>query len=215
MFVRPEHALEALAACAGGSVAAGSTGGGNGMICDDFKGGAGTASRLVAIEGLAVTVEALVQATHGVRPWLTSLARPVGRMMAEGGSREPESSSVIVILATGTHLSAPGGAVRAIRGEGTRLPVRILCSSVYGAQLAAHLGLSFAFALHFAPAMDEQALAVHRAGFRPSERLQAPHAMVAVCAADTDAEAAYLRSSQLLGLRTAARRRTRPAGPSR
>ncbi|MGY6633835.1 MAG: LLM class flavin-dependent oxidoreductase [Alkalilacustris sp.] len=91
-------------------------------------------------------------------------------------------------------------AVRAIPGQGTRVPVWILGSSLYGAQLAAHFGLPYAFASHFAPAALEQALALYRDGFQPSARLARPHVMIAagVCAADTDAEAAYLRSSQIL-----------------
>lgn len=94
-----------------------------------------------------------------------------------------------------------GAAVRAIPGVGTHVPVWILGSSLYGAQLAAHLGLPYAFASHFAPAMLEEALSVYRATFRPSQTLSHPYAMVAagVCAAETDAEARVLRSSQLLG----------------
>ena len=90
--------------------------------------------------------------------------------------------------------------VRAIPGEGTHVPVWILGSSLYGAQLAAYLGLPYAFASHFAPAMLEEALAVYRSTFRPSARLERPHVMIAagVCAAETDAEAEFLRSSQLL-----------------
>lgn len=90
--------------------------------------------------------------------------------------------------------------VRAIPGTGTHVPVWILGSSLYGAQLAAYLGLPYAFASHFAPAMLEEALEIYRRTFRPSAFLDKPHAMMAagVCAADTDAEAAFLRSSQLL-----------------
>jgi luciferase family oxidoreductase group 1 len=93
-----------------------------------------------------------------------------------------------------------GRQVRAIPGEGTQVPVWILGSSLYGAQLAAHLGLPFAFASHFAPAMLGEALSIYRKTFRPSARLQGPHAMIAagVCAADTDEEAEFLRSSQIL-----------------
>ncbi|MCM2563636.1 LLM class flavin-dependent oxidoreductase [Lutimaribacter sp. EGI FJ00015] len=96
--------------------------------------------------------------------------------------------------------SSDGTPVRAIPGEGTHVPVWILGSSLYGAQLAAFLGLPYAFASHFAPAMLEEALAVYRSTFRPSDRLDKPYVMMAagVCAAPTDAEAAYLRSSQLL-----------------
>lgn len=90
--------------------------------------------------------------------------------------------------------------VRAIPGTGTHVPVWILGSSLYGAQLAAYLGLPYAFASHFAPAMLDQALHIYRSTFQPSEYLERPHVMIAagVCAAETDAEAAYLRSSQLL-----------------
>ena len=93
-----------------------------------------------------------------------------------------------------------GTAVRAVPGVGTHVPVWILGSSLYGAQLAAHLGLPYAFASHFAPAMLEKALSVYRATFKPSETMSEPHAMitVGVCAAETDAEAQFLRSSQVL-----------------
>lgn len=90
--------------------------------------------------------------------------------------------------------------VRAIPGNGTHVPVWILGSSLYGAQLAAWLGLPYAFASHFAPAMLDQALSIYRSTFQPSEQLDKPYVMMAagVCAAPTDDEAAFLRSSQLL-----------------
>ncbi len=90
--------------------------------------------------------------------------------------------------------------VRAVPGEGTEVPVWILGSSLYGAQLAAYLGLPYAFASHFAPAMLADALATYRATFRPSQWLEKPYFMLlaGVCAADTDGEADYLRSSQIL-----------------
>ncbi|WP_300585962.1 LLM class flavin-dependent oxidoreductase [Marivita sp.] len=90
--------------------------------------------------------------------------------------------------------------VRAIPGSGTHVPVWILGSSLYGAQLAAWLGLPYAFASHFAPAMLEEALSIYRSTFQPSKRLSEPYVMMAagVCAAPTDEEAAFLRSSQLL-----------------
>ena len=91
-------------------------------------------------------------------------------------------------------------AVRAVPGQGTHVPVWILGSSLYGAQLAAYFGLPYAFASHFAPMMLEDALATYRATFRPSAHLAKPHVMIAagVCVADTDAQAAVFRSSQLL-----------------
>lgn len=91
----------------------------------------------------------------------------------------------------------PDAPVRALPGEGSHVPVWILGSSLYGAQLAAHYGLPYAFASHFAPDALEQAIEVYRQTFRPSEHLEKPHFMLAanVFAARTDAEGAYLRTS--------------------
>ncbi len=90
--------------------------------------------------------------------------------------------------------------VRAIPGTGTHVPVWILGSSLYGAQLAAHLGLPYAFASHFAPAMLEEAAHIYRETFKPSAYLARPYFMMAagVCAAETDEEAQFLRTSQML-----------------
>ncbi|HWU54145.1 MAG TPA: LLM class flavin-dependent oxidoreductase, partial [Rhizomicrobium sp.] len=87
--------------------------------------------------------------------------------------------------------AAPGQKVRAIPGEGAGVPVWILGSSLGGAQLAASLGLPFAFASHFAPDQVDVALAAYRARFVPSPHLQKPHVMLSlnVVGADTDEEA--------------------------
>src|SRR5687767_12040948 len=84
--------------------------------------------------------------------------------------------------------------VRAIPGEGTEVPVWLLGSSLYSAQLAAALGLPFAFASHFAPDLLLQALEIYRATYRPSSEWPKPHAMVRVnvVCADSDDEAAFL-----------------------
>ena len=89
--------------------------------------------------------------------------------------------------------------VSAIPGRGTKVPVWILGSSLYGAQLAAHLGLPYAFASHFAPALLSDALRIYREHFRPSAHLDRPYAMMAagVTVAPTDAEARFLASSQV------------------
>jgi luciferase family oxidoreductase group 1 len=91
----------------------------------------------------------------------------------------------------------PGQAVQAVPGTGAKVPLWILGSSLFGAQLAAMLGLPFAFASHFAPEALRPALEIYRARFEPSERLQRPHAMVGVnvVAAETDAEARRLFTS--------------------
>jgi luciferase family oxidoreductase group 1 len=82
--------------------------------------------------------------------------------------------------------------VNAIPGRGTDVPLYILGSSLFGAKLAAMLGLPYAFASHFAPQALEEAVSLYRAEFRPSEQLAAPHVIagVNVIAADTGAEAA-------------------------
>jgi len=91
----------------------------------------------------------------------------------------------------------PDQAVRATPGAGTRVPLWILGSSLYGAQLAAMLGLPYAFASHFAPEALLPALDAYRSGFRPSAQLAEPYAMVGANAfvADTDAEARRLFTS--------------------
>ncbi len=91
----------------------------------------------------------------------------------------------------------PGRRVNAVPGIGTSVPVYILGSSLYGAQLAAALGLPYAFASHFAPAELDRALEVYRASFRPSEWLEQPYVMagINVVAADTDDEARFLFTS--------------------
>jgi luciferase family oxidoreductase group 1 len=90
----------------------------------------------------------------------------------------------------------PGQAVQAVPGADTHVPLWILGSSTYGAQLAAMLGLPYAFASHFAPEALEQALAIYRARFEPGQ-IERPHAMVGVnvIAADTDVEARRLFTS--------------------
>ena len=91
----------------------------------------------------------------------------------------------------------PGQAVRATPGAGSRVPLWILGSSLFGAQLAGMLGLPYAFASHFAPGALLPALDLYRSSFQPSEQLQHPYAMVGVNAivADDDATAHWLFSS--------------------
>jgi luciferase family oxidoreductase group 1 len=93
----------------------------------------------------------------------------------------------------------PGQKVTAVPGSGTNVPLWILGSSLYGAQLAAMLGLPYAFASHFAPAQMMQAIAMYRERFKPSEQLREPYVMLGfnVCAAETQEEATFLRSSSL------------------
>jgi luciferase family oxidoreductase group 1 len=100
----------------------------------------------------------------------------------------------------------PEQPVQAVPGQGLHVPIWLLGSSLYSAQLAAALGLPFAFASHFAPDMLYQALAIYRSKFQPSAQLQKPHAMVCLnaIAADTDEEARRMFTSnqqQFINLR--------------
>lgn len=102
----------------------------------------------------------------------------------------------------------PGQAVRAIPGEGSRVPLWILSSSLVGATLAARLGLPYAFASHFAPKALHAALALYRKEFRPSADLAHPRVMIGlnVVAADTDEEARRLFTSPQLAFAQALRK---------
>ena len=100
----------------------------------------------------------------------------------------------------------PDQRVRAVPGMGLDVPIWILGSSLFGAQLAAALGLPYAFASHFAPALLMDAIAIYRERFEPSAQYAKPYVMVGlnVFAADTEEEARLLRTSaqqSLLGLR--------------
>ena len=93
----------------------------------------------------------------------------------------------------------PNQQVQAVPGYGAKVPMYILGSSLFGAQLAAILGLPFAFASHFAPQAMTQALEIYRGEFEPSEYLDKPYVMLGynICAAESEDEAIYLRSSGL------------------
>ncbi len=91
----------------------------------------------------------------------------------------------------------PRQRVLAVPGKGAKVPLWILGSSTFGAQLAAHLGLPFAFASHFAPSMMQQAIALYRSNFQPSAQLDKPYVMLGfnIFAADTDEEAHFRATS--------------------
>ncbi len=91
----------------------------------------------------------------------------------------------------------PRQSVQAVPGKGLNVPIWILGSSLFGAQLAAALGLPYAFASHFAPQQMMQAIQLYRSNFQPSERLQKPYVMLGfnVFAADTDEDAQFLATS--------------------
>ncbi|ADC71863.1 luciferase family oxidoreductase, group 1 [Thioalkalivibrio sp. K90mix] len=109
----------------------------------------------------------------------------------------------------------PDQAIRAIPGAGSRVPVWILGSSLFGAQLAAYLGLPYAFASHFAPGQLHDAIAIYRREFRPSPELDAPWVMAGynVYVADTDTDAQTLASSMEQAFISLRRGRPEPIQP--
>jgi luciferase family oxidoreductase group 1 len=139
-------------------------------------------------------------------------ARAMRRTLVGGSDEFPQD---VVELMGYFQPAEPAQAVQAIPGAGLDVPIWILGSSTYGAQLAAILGLPFAFASHFAPAMMMQAMAIYRQRFQPSAQLAAPNIMlgVAVVAAESDDEARFLFSSlqqSTLNNRTGRRGRVPP-----
>ncbi|WP_434625189.1 LLM class flavin-dependent oxidoreductase [Azospirillum sp. B2RO_4] len=121
-------------------------------------------------------------------------ARALRRDMTDSGDRFPQD---VVELQMYFEEPEPNQRIRAVPGAGLKVPLWLLGSSLFSAQLAAMLGLPFAFASHFAPDMLMEALAIYRARFEPSATLDKPHAMVAanLFAADTEAEARRIFSS--------------------
>ena len=121
-------------------------------------------------------------------------ARAMRRNLDGDSSQFPRD---VVELMSYFEPAQPGQSLRAVPGAGEQVEIWILGSSTYGAQLAAMLGLPYAFASHFAPEMMMDAIRVYRDGFRPSERLTEPCVMlgVNVFAADTDQEARRLFTS--------------------
>ena len=105
LHVRPDHALAALRNATGGAVPEGSVGGGAGMIAYEFKGGTGTASRVVTIGGQNYTLAALVQANYGRRPWFQVAGVPVGAEITGDTFARREQGSIIAIIATDAPLS--------------------------------------------------------------------------------------------------------------
>ncbi len=121
-------------------------------------------------------------------------ARAMRRNLAAEVDQFP---SDVVELMQYFQAAEPGQVLQAVPGAGEEVAVWILGSSTFGAQLAAHLGLPYAFASHFAPGQMHDAIAIYRERFRPSERLAAPYVMlgVNVIAAETEQQARWLFSS--------------------
>jgi len=132
----------------------------------------------------------LGRAPGGDMSSIRALRRP---MREQGEDRFPHD-----VIELQAFLGPPQeGYLQAVPGAGTNVPLWILGSSLYGAQLAGHLGLPYAFASHFAPAELENAIHIYRDRFQPSEQVSKPYLMLAanVVAAQTDEEAQLLATS--------------------
>jgi len=126
-----------------------------------------------------------------------STARALRRPHAAADAFPDDVAELIDYFAPLAADAEPDGWPRAVPGAGLDVPVWILGSSLFGAQVAAAQGLPFAFASHFAPTLMSQAVALYRARFRPSARLARPYVMLALnaVAAESDREAARLFTS--------------------
>jgi len=124
-------------------------------------------------------------------------ARALRRNLGSNGDTFPQD---VLELQSYFEPAQPGQALQAVPGAGAQVPLYLLGSSDFSAQLAAELGLPFAFASHFAPDYLEVALALYRRNFQPSLALSHPHVIVGagVYAAETDAEAERLATSTQL-----------------
>jgi luciferase family oxidoreductase group 1 len=142
-------------------------------------------------------------------------ARALRRNLAGSADEFPEDVHELMAY---FRCAEPGQRIRAVPGEGQDVPLWILGSSLFGAQLAAAMGLPYGFASHFAPAQMMEAVALYRAHFRPSKQLARPYVMLGynVFAADTDAEAEVLATSMqqaFVNLRRGAPTRLPPPSP--
>jgi L-aminopeptidase/D-esterase-like protein len=102
--VKPEHVSAALDKAKAGPVAEGNVGGGTGMVCFEFKGGIGTASRKLSDRQGGYTIGVLVQTNFGLRPQLRVAGVPVGEEIPQGAFRPRETGSIIIVVATDTPL---------------------------------------------------------------------------------------------------------------
>jgi luciferase family oxidoreductase group 1 len=147
------------------------------------------------------TLEALypgrIDLALGRAPGTDPLTARALRRHHAGDAADAFPQDVLEVMHYFAPREARGSAVRAVPGEGLRVPVWILGSSLFGASLAAALGLPYAFASHFAPAQLTEAIALYRREFTPSEHLDRPYVMLGfnVIAADTVEEATHLFTS--------------------
>ncbi|TGK29445.1 LLM class flavin-dependent oxidoreductase [Leptospira gomenensis] len=139
-------------------------------------------------------------------------ARALRRETKIGGMEFPELLEELRFFLS---KAEPGQRVRAVPGSGLDIPIWLLGSSLYSADLAGRLGLPFSFAAHFAPDYMMHAIEIYRKVFQPSGILEKPYVMigVSVFAADTDVEAEKLSTSQILGFLNLIKGNPLPLGP--
>jgi L-aminopeptidase/D-esterase-like protein len=149
--VRAEHAITALNNARGGPVELGSAGGGTGMICYDFKGGNGSASRLVEVGGQRYTVGVFLQSNFGAREQLTILGVPIGRHITRDKLRFTEQGSVIAVVATDAPLMA-----HQLKRIARRVPLGLARTGTVAHNGSGDIFLAFSTANEaaFAPAND-------------------------------------------------------------
>jgi D-aminopeptidase len=157
--VKAEHVIEALDGARGGPVEQGSVGGGTGMICYDFKGGNGTASRLIKVAGRSYTVGAFVQSNFGQRAECTILGVPVGRHLPGDELRGKPSGSIIVIIATDAPLEA-----HQLKRLARRVPIGLARTGGIGHNSSGDIFLAFSSA-------NEAAFAAKRGQLRRLEAI--------------------------------------------
>lgn len=157
--VSAEHAIEALDGASGGPLEMGSIGGGTGMICYDFKGGNGSASRIVEIAGTSYCLGVFVQANFGAREALTVLGVPVGRHLLRDKLRGRDQGSVIAIVATDAPLAA-----HQLKRLARRVPMGLARTGTAGNNGSGDIFLAFSTA-------NEAALASQGAGPRSMSSL--------------------------------------------
>ena len=143
------------------------------------------------------------------------VAMALRRTLAGGEDRFPQDVMELQALLAPAQ---PRQVVRAVPGEGANVPLWMLGSSTFGAQMAAALGLPYAFASHFAPAQMMAAIEIYRSAFRPSAQLQQPYVMLGfnIFAAPTDEEALFLATSLMqafASLRRGIPRKLQPPDP--
>ena len=155
--VKAEHVMQALAGARGGPVEQGSIGGGTGMICYDFKGGNGTASRVVKVAGRSYTIGAFVQSNFGQRPECTILGVPVGQHLSGDELRRKPAGSIIVIIATDAPLEA-----HQLKRIARRVPIGLARTGGIGHNSSGDIFLAFSTA-------NESAFAAKRGELRRME----------------------------------------------